>query len=315
MIKYKNFDELRNNPLFMVPMINDEIFSQIFANPDLIDNTAYLVSALLFEPYEVIKNRVILGNFRNITRQVEVSRIRDLLFVVNLSNPLKISVEVNRHYGNSYYIINRNLKYLADAHSQDIKLDSEYEEFIASYQFNLNVYDVKDGKKYIDEYYLRNDEGEILSDGFRISNLKLLDFYDLWYNHSEELNDPRWRKMAFMGALLLENDKEMFNKLLDDAPNDFSDLKERIRTIMEYLNNDSELVGRYLDLQEELEKTKKSVIKEAKKESFDDGIEQGSKERLFKVVQNMLKNQFKITDIEKATGLSKEEIMKIKEEI
>ena len=86
MIKYKNFDELRNNPLFMVPMINDKIFSQIFANPDLIDNTSYLVSALLFEPYEVIKNRVILGNFRNMTRQVEVSRIRDLLFVVNLSN-------------------------------------------------------------------------------------------------------------------------------------------------------------------------------------------------------------------------------------
>ena len=47
MIKYKNFDELRNNPLFMVPMINDEIFSQIFANPDLIDNTAYLLGALL----------------------------------------------------------------------------------------------------------------------------------------------------------------------------------------------------------------------------------------------------------------------------
>ena len=121
-------------------------------------------------------------------------------------------------------------------------MDSEYEEFIASYQFNLNVYDVKNGKKYIDEYYLRNDEGEILSDGFRISNLKLLDFYDLWYNHSEELNDPGWRKMAFMGALLLENDKEMFNKLLDDAPNDFSDLKVMIRTIMKYLNNDSELV-------------------------------------------------------------------------
>ena len=86
MIKYKNFDELRNNPLFMVAMINDEIFSQIFANPDLIDNTAYLLSALLFEAYGVIKNRVILANFRNITRQVEVSRIRDLLFVVNLSN-------------------------------------------------------------------------------------------------------------------------------------------------------------------------------------------------------------------------------------
>ena len=71
--------------------------------------------------------------------------------------------------------------------------------------------------------------------------------------------------MAFMGALLLENDKEMFNKLLDDAPNDFSDLKVMIRTIMKYLNNDSELVGRYLDLQEELDKTKKSVIKKAKK--------------------------------------------------
>lgn len=40
----------------------------------------------------------------------------------------------------------------------------------------------------------------------------------------------------------------------------------------------------------------------------------GHKEERFKVVLNMLKNKFKINDIVMATGLSKEEILKLKEE-
>ena len=40
----------------------------------------------------------------------------------------------------------------------------------------------------------------------------------------------------------------------------------------------------------------------------------GRKEESFKVVLNMLKNKFKINDIVMATGLSKEEILKLKEE-
>ena len=46
----------------------------------------------------------------------------------------------------------------------------------------------------------------------------------------------------------------------------------------------------------------------------EEGREEGRKEESFKVVLNMLKNKFKINDIVMATGLSKEEILKLKEE-
>ena len=46
----------------------------------------------------------------------------------------------------------------------------------------------------------------------------------------------------------------------------------------------------------------------------EEGREEGRKEESFKVVLNMLKNKFKINDIVMATGLTKEEILKLKEE-
>lgn len=44
-----------------------------------------------------------------------------------------------------------------------------------------------------------------------------------------------------------------------------------------------------------------------------EGRDEGREQEIFKVALNMIKNKFKINDIMKAIGLSKEEITKLKE--
>ena len=130
----------------------------------------------------------------------------------------------------------------------------------------------------------------------------------MWYDENIKKEDFNFKKLCFMGALLLENEWTKFYELLDNAPSDFDDeLKNEVKEMLEYMNDDSLLVARFYDP----DKRREFYI-----EGFrDEGREQGRKEESFKIVFNMLKNKFKISDIIKATGLSKEEIIKLKEEI
>ena len=68
-----------------IPLIEKNGKKELITLFNLIESNDGNISEIM-NKYEAIKNRVILANFRNMTRQVEVSRIRDLLFVVNLSN-------------------------------------------------------------------------------------------------------------------------------------------------------------------------------------------------------------------------------------
>ena len=74
--------------------------------------------------------------------------------------------------------------------------------------------------------------------------------------------------------------------------------------------DNSLLVARYYDP----DKRREFYAEGFREEGREEGRLLGRKEESFKVVFNMLKNKFKINDIVMATGLSKEEILKLKEE-
>ena len=74
--------------------------------------------------------------------------------------------------------------------------------------------------------------------------------------------------------------------------------------------DNSLLVARYYDP----DKRREFYAEGFREEGREEGRLLGRKEESFKVVLNMLKNKFKINDIVMATGLSKEEILKLKEE-
>ena len=74
-------------------------------------------------------------------------------------------------------------------------------------------------------------------------------------------------------------------------------------------DNSTLLVARYYDP----DKRKEFYAEGFREEGREEGRLLGRKEESFKVVLNMIKNKFKINDIMKAIGLSKEEIIKLKE--
>ena len=76
------------------------------------------------------------------------------------------------------------------------------------------------------------------------------------------------------------------------------------------MNDDSLLVARFYDP----DKRREFYMEGFREEGREEGREQGVFKRNLEIVKNMFKKKYKIEDIEEVTGLSKEEIIKLKGE-
>jgi len=109
-----------------------------------------------------------------------------------------------------------------------------------------------------------------------------------------------------LSALILETDKEKFEKLVDDIKMDES-IKEQLERIVMDLNIDDELVTKYYDLEEERKKLNNAVQERIAKENFEKGVREKQRE----IVLEMYKENLSIETISKCTKLSVEEINKL----
>ena len=140
----------------------------------------------------------------------------------------------------------------------------------------------------------------------------------LWYNGEYKKFKEISPILFGISALILETDKEKFEKLVLSIKMD-KEIKEQLERIVMDLNVDDELVTKYYDLEEErrkmneaiLETKKQQFIKEAKEEGIKEGIKEGVLEKEKEVVINMYKENFSNEVISKVTKLSLEEIDKI----
>ena len=76
-------------------------------------------------------------------------------------------------------------------------------------------------------------------------------------------------------------------------------------------SQDEEAIGLY-DKELHLEKLRLSELKEAREKGIEQGIEKGIEQEKIEIVKNMLKDEVDISVISKYTGLSKEEIERLK---
>ncbi len=79
------------------------------------------------------------------------------------------------------------------------------------------------------------------------------------------------------------------------------------------VQDDSLLVARFYDPDKRREFYMEGFREEGREEGRLQGREQGIFKRNLEIVENMFKKKYKIEDIEEVTGLSKEEILKLKE--
>ena len=148
-----------------------------------------------------------------------------------------------------------------------------------------------------------NERGELYVKNFIIYEINM-DYYDkIWYSKNEE----EIKKNQYM--IMLDLDK----KELKNMPKD--KIVDKYITNVTIVNDDPEF-QKYMSEEEDKKKIQNSLLSEAKEEGISQGISQGYtsgiNDGIKKTAKNLLSMNMPIEDISKATGLSIEEINKLK---
>lgn len=274
----------------------DRAFKEVFGKEENKD----ILKKLLEEILQVEIERIEYLNLERNVDNVKVKRKHlDLYLETNIG---KIQVEVNTT--NSKYVKPRNMSYLCDIYSHHTLVGQEYDQDTLIIQININ-YGQPD-EKYIREYRLRDANGKEYIKNFIIYEINMEKYMKLWYNKEEkELEKSKY-------IVMLNLEKEELEKLSKKDKVVIKYMKELERV------NENPKFREYMSAEEDNKKIENSLKREWMEEGLAEGIKEGIKEGSYKrnieIAKSLLKNKVDIEIITSSTGLSIEELEKLKME-
>ena len=298
----------------------DEAFKIMYGNPENIEVTTLLVSKLLNIDYKELEGNVeiLLPKTPNELIGEKLSE-RDVVVKVDTTNKYKLVIEVNVREKAYRNILDRNLYYLSEVFSKGLKQKSNYEELVSTYLINLNTFVVSKENKVIDEYLLRNEEGEVYSDKIKILCINLEECLKLWYNKKyEEERYKEYRDIILLCASMRVNNMNEYEKIINEI-----EVNNKVKGIMKgvtyKMNNDDELWTRYISKEEDEKMILNGIIEEERETSHAKGKEEGIKQGILKgtlqtkkdMVINMYKDKISLEKISQYVKLPIEEIEEI----
>ena len=270
----------------------DRAFKEVFVKEENKD----ILKKLLEEILQVEIERI---EYLNLERNVDNIKVKrkhlDLYLETNIG---KIQVEVNTV--NSKYVRPRNMSYLCDIYSHHTLVGQEYDQDTLIIQININ-YGQQD-EKYIREYRLRDESGKEYIKNFIIYEINIEKYMKLWYNK----NEKELEKSKYIVMLNLE--KEELEKLSKKDKVVIKYMKELERV------NENPKFREYMSAEEDNKKIENSLKREWMEEGLAEGIKEGSYKRNIEIAKSLLKNKVDIEIITSSTGLSIEELEKLKME-
>jgi len=287
---YKSKKDNKRDPNLMVPIIFDDIFKRVFGSEENADITAYLVSLLLKIPYEKVNGNIVFKSTKQDNYRVKDKLAKkDIVFIVNIDEPLKLNLEMNRTLSLSKSIIDRNTYYEANLFGSGLRQENEYRDLKMTIQYNFNLDFVDHVEEpLIDEYLFRNERGNILTEKTKIVHINILKMRELWYNGKYKTFTGISPSLFAMASLLIENEKKEFQEMVDVVPIK-DDIKEKIERIVTDMNFDDELIEKYYDLDLEREKMLKATYEEIYEELYKKSYEKLKKETEEKARQQVQK--------------------------
>ena len=151
----------------------------------------------------------------------------------------------------------------------------------------------------IREYKIRDKHNNEFIKNFIIYDINMEKVKDIWYSKSKK--EIENNKYLIMLDLDLEELDELSKISKDRRVNKYMDEVKRV-------NEDPEF-REFISAEEDNRKIENSI----KKELREDGIKEGKKDRNIEIAKKLLKNKVDISIIVDSTGLTKDEIEKIKE--
>lgn len=315
MIKNVTRLDAKNNPNIIVPLASDEIFHKVFGTKENVSNTEVLISVFLGIPLKDIKGRVEIksSDMDNLTVFSKHGE-KDIVAWVDINEPLKLNIEMNR-FSTSPVTIDRNTFFLADLFSSGLEYGTGYKNLVTTIQINFNPrYVDQINSPIIDKYTLKNTYNYELTNKFILYQINLAELSDIWYNKSKKDVSNIDPLVILFGALIWENEKDKFKKIVDEMLID-KDIKDSIEGIVLNMNKDTFVVRNYYDIEEARIEEWNAEIEYAKKESYKEGHEsgliEGLKEKEREIILNMYNKNIDIHTISDISNLSIKEIEKI----
>lgn len=271
---------------YKIPIISDTMFETMINNESRKKYAVLIIASVLKRDYyeiydsiEYVKNKL--------DKQLDIEKGREVDFICKLKDEY-IGIEMNNNYSKEAY--ERNISYAMGIYKSKEIRGSRY-SFNKVIQININNFTFENNNKEVEEYALRNEDGEYLTEKIKIINIYLPNIRKKYYN-KEELN---------------ELDKVML-VLNEEDNNNLSKLYKGERVMEDYVKDakrasiNDDIVGLYdKELHEELLRNTELYNAEQK----------GIRENKIETAKNMLKESISIDIISKVTGLTKEEIEKL----
>ena len=280
---------------YKIPIISDTMFKTMLNNTNRKQYASLLIAITLNKDYEEIYNNIeFVKDTLDKERDIEKGRTVD--FICKINNRY-IGIEMNNNFSKSS--LERNISYMMDIYKSNLRRGEGY-NFNYVVQININNFAFNGNDQEVEEYSLKNNKGELLTDKIKIINIYLPLIRKKYYN-KDVLNDIDKLMLVFN-----EEDDEELSKVYKGV----SIMEEYVKEAKRASTNE-DIVGLY-DKELHEEKLRITELEEARDEGEKSGIAIGEKKGIIETAKKLLKEKVNINIISKCTGLKKEEIEKLK---
>ena len=290
-----------------IPYYYDALFYKVFGDDkdtSLLKNIIELSLGIKVKNIRILNGKMLADKYKN--------KVSYLDLYVELDDETKVGIEVNTN--TEYYIKDRNLYFLAKCMSNDMKSGEDYLDFKYHYQININGSNHRQIEPVLDYYVCNKKHGIIFSDKLKIIEIDVVKFYEICYTKGDLKKLTDFEKLMGLLGCKTEEDEKFFESE-----------KGMIETIMkkaEKFRDDSDMIEMY-DRDFMLEQIKKKELKDALAKNTLDVTNEVTKEvteevksdTTNKIVINMINKGINDLDISDITGLSLDEINKLKKEL
>ena len=271
----------------------DRAFKEVFLkeeNKDLLKALLETILKIKINEIKIIPNEL---NDRNIKIK---RKILDALIETNIG---KIGIEVNSN--NKPYVHLRNMTYICDLYASYILSGEEYTEKVDIVQINLS-YELGKKHKKMAIYRVMDEEKNLYVKNFKIYEVNMDYYLSLWCDN----NEKEIKGNEYLVMLGLDKEElEAFSKKVKSEKVDkyMSEIKKV---------NGKTVFKRFISYEQDKEFIKNSELSEAKDEGIKEGIKEGAYDKQIEIAKNLLNENMDIKTISKVTGLSIENINKLK---
>lgn len=273
--------------------VRDCMFKAIMLNPELIDVLKELINIITGIPLSMLDN-IKVENTEYIIENKNDKKMRSDV-IVSIGNKY-INVEMN----NEYYkgVFNKNDAYLSKLKSTTYNKSEDYIDAFQVIQINFNNFIHFKHKKDIYKFMFREETTNELDEDSTIKyHVSLENVWDRCYNKSVS-KLTRFERFC----LILKTDKKEYARILAGDDKVMGNLVDEIAK----LSLDDKMIGLY-DAEVEAEKVKKTMLKGARLEGIEQGIEQNKKE----MVRNLFQNGVSLDIIAASACISIEKVKEI----